>query len=176
MTAAEAKKAVLEVGDLVWQHAKSSLKSTADLNWQAMKWNFGMLGGEFTQKRTIGQIITDAVISMFPIAGEITAARDSIAITLRLCDDSKARDNKWEWISLLLCLLAVIPVLGGLLKGVGKLLIRAAEKSESLVKLAQEIVAFVRKMGHGDPVAWLKALDFSKYQNLVIKVLIAAEN
>lgn len=167
MTAAEAKQAALEVGDLVWQHAKSSLRATADLHWQAMKWNAGMLGGEFTQKRTVGQIVADAVISMFPVAGEITAARDSIAITLRLCHDPKARDNKWEWVSLLLCLLAVVPVLGGLLKGVGKLLIRAVDRSEDLAKLAQGILAFVRKMGYGDPMAWLKTLDFSKYLGVV---------
>ncbi|WP_290660722.1 hypothetical protein [Aquabacterium sp.] len=136
--------------------------------WGAAKWIGGALGGEFTQKRTTGQIIVDAVISMFPVAGEVTAARDCIAITLRMCDDPKAREDTWEWVSLILCLLAIVPVLGGLLKGVGKLLMRAARPSEDLAAVAREILAFLRKSGYGDVYKWMQSLDFAQYQRPVL--------
>ncbi|WP_257128071.1 hypothetical protein [Burkholderia sp. MSMB1835] len=66
-----------------------------------------------------------------------------------------------------LCLIAVVPVVGGLLKGIGKLLMRAVSKSEDLVKLCQEILALIRKAGFGDAVQWFRQLDLTKYQLVV---------
>jgi hypothetical protein len=143
--------------------------AVADDIWNAAQWMGDALAGEFAHKRTVGQIVVDAVISMIPVAGEITAARDCVAITLRLSEKPEAREDRWEWVSLVLCLLAVVPVLGGILKGVGKLLIRAAVKSEDLVQLGREILAFLRKMGYGDAHEWLQKLDFAKYQTEVVK-------
>ncbi|MEK6347014.1 MAG: hypothetical protein V4764_06015 [Burkholderia sp.] len=151
-------QAASQVGGYLWRGA-TAVSDTVT----------GAVAGEFSQKRNTGAIIVDAVVSMFPVAGEVTAARDAIAITLRMCGDPKDRDNEWEWVSLVLCLLAVVPVAGGLLKGVGKLLMRAAEKSEDLVKLCQEILALIRKAGHGDAVQWLRKLNFPQYQGVVLK-------
>ncbi|WP_321884718.1 hypothetical protein [Paraburkholderia bannensis] len=147
-----------EVGEYIWNGA-SAVGNTV----------VGTVAGEFSQKRNTGAIIVDAVISMFPVAGEITAARDAIAIAIRMCNSPKDRDDKWEWVSLVLCLLAVVPVAGGLLKGVGKLLMRATGKSEDLARLGQEILAVIRKAGQGDAVQWFQKLDFSRYQGVVIK-------
>ncbi|WP_186129816.1 hypothetical protein [Burkholderia gladioli] len=158
MSSSWISQAASQVGDYLWRGA-TAVSDTVT----------GAVAGEFLQKRNTGAIIVDAVVSMFPVAGEVTAARDAIAITLRLCGDSKDRDNEWEWVSLVLCLLAVVPVAGGLLKGVGKLLMRAAEKSEDLVKLCQEILALIRKAGFGDAVQWFRKLDFAQYQGLVLK-------
>ena len=155
---AEKRLAALEVADLIWSGAKDGAK-----------WVGGVVAGEFNTKQSTGQIVTDAVISMFPIAGEITAARDAVAIGLRLADSPEDADDLIDWIALVLCLLAVVPVLGGVLKGVGKLVIRAASKSEDLVKLGKEILAFLRKMGYGDPAKWLRKLNFAKYQGEVMK-------
>ena len=154
MSGAEVRQAALAVADDIWN---------------AAQWMGDALAGEFAHKRTVGQIVVDAVISMIPVAGEITAARDCVAITLRLSEKPEAREDRWEWVSLVLCLLAVVPVLGGILKGVGKLLIRAALKSEDLVQLGREILAFLRKMGYGDAHEWLQKLDFAKYQTEVVK-------
>lgn len=154
---AEKKLSALEVAEQIWQSTKNGAK-----------WVGGMVAGEFNGKQTTGQILTDAVISMFPIAGEVTAARDAIAIGLRLADDSEESDSVYDWIALVLCLIAVVPLLGGVLKGVGKLIVRAAAKSEDLVKLGGEILAFLRKMGHGDPAKWLRQLDFAKYQGEIL--------
>ena len=159
---AEKELTALDIADLIWNGAKGGAK-----------WVGGVVVGEFNTKQSTGQIVTDAVISMFPIAGEITAARDAVAIGLRLADSPDDADDLYDWIGLVLCLLAVIPILGGVLKGVGKLLIRAASKSEDLVKLGKEILAFLRKMGYGDPAKWLRELNFAKYQGDVMKAFDA---
>ncbi|WP_321930062.1 hypothetical protein [Burkholderia cenocepacia] len=130
MSSSWVSQAASEVGDYLWSGAAAVGDTVV-----------GAVAGEFSQKRNTGAIIVDAVISMFPVAGEITAARDAIAIALRMCDDPKVRDDGWEWVALVLCLVAVVPVVGGLLKGIGKLLMRAVSKSEDLAKLCQEILA-----------------------------------
>lgn len=155
---AEKTLCALDIADQIWRSAKDGAG-----------WVGGMVVGEFNGKQTTGQIITDAVISMFPIAGEVTAARDAVAIGLRLADSPEEADDTYDWVALVLCLIAVVPVLGGVLKGVGKLIVRAAAKSEDLVKLSAEILAFLRKMGHGDPAKWLRQLDFAQYQDDILK-------
>lgn len=161
---AENKLAALDIGDEIWGMFKRSAHATAD----GVKWIGGALQGEFNTKATVGQIVVDAVISMFPITGEITAARDATAITLRMSESDEAANNKWEWVSLVLCLLALVPLVGGVLKGVGRLTIRAASKAEKLAKLAEDILSFLRKMGYGDVTKFLKNLDFAKYQSVVL--------
>ncbi|KVG55087.1 hypothetical protein [Burkholderia territorii] len=156
MSSSWISQAASEVGDYLWSGATAVGDTVV-----------GAVAGEFSQKRNTGAIIVDAVISMFPVAGEITAARDAIAIALRMCDDPKVRDDEWEWVALVLCLVAVVPVVGGLLKGIGKLLMRAVSKSEDLVTLCQEILALIRKAGFGNAVEWFRQLDFSKYQFVV---------
>ena len=158
MSSSWVSQAASEVGDYLWRGATAVGDTVV-----------GTVAGEFSQKRNTGAIVIDAVISMFPVAGEVTAARDAIAITIRMCDDPKDREDKWEWVALVLCLLAVVPLAGGLLKGVGKLLMRAVEKSEDLAKLCKEILAVIRKAGLGDAVQWLRKLDFAQYQEVVLK-------
>ena len=155
---AERTLCALDIADQIWRSAKDGAG-----------WVGGVVAGEFNGKQTTGQIITDAVISMFPVAGEVTAARDAVAIGLRLADSPDEADDTFDWIALVLCLIAVVPVLGGVLKGVGKLIVRAAAKSEDLVKLGAEILAFLRKMGYGDPAKWLRQLDFVQYQGDILK-------
>ncbi|MFP3568469.1 hypothetical protein [Paraburkholderia sp. SIMBA_030] len=150
----------IEVGKLIWNSAAASVE-----------WVGGALAGEFSQKQTAGQIVFDAVISMFPVLGEGTAARDAIAICLGMCDDRQKAEDRWQWIRLVLCLIAVVPLLGGVLKGVGRLVVRALEKSENLEKLAAEIVLFLNRMGRGNAYEWLRQLDFTRYQGAVAGAL-----
>jgi len=160
---AENKSAALDVADSIWSFAQR----VGNFAVNAVQWTGGALAGEFNTKADVGQIVVDAVISMFPIAGEVTAARDATAITLRMSSSEEEANSTWNWVSLVLCLLAVVPIVGGVLKGVGRLVVRAASQSEDLVKLGQEILAFLRKMGYGDAHKWLMALDFAQYQTPV---------
>lgn len=154
---AEHRIGAIETGKRIWANAAA-----------AAGWVGGALKGEFGHQQTTGQIVFDATISMFPLLGEGTAARDTIAIVMHMAHNCQAVEDRWEWIKLVLCLLAVIPVFGGVVKGVGKLVVRAFEKSEDLAKLAAEVVMFVNRMCHGNAYEWLRKLDFMQYQGAVL--------
>lgn len=136
------------------------------------EWLWGMARGAFNQKATLSQIIVDAVIGMIPLVGDVTAVRDIIAVTVRLVDDPKARENRWEWVLLVVLIAALIPVLGGVLKGVGRLIIKAAGESGRIANAAasaREIVAFLNRVGHGHAEKWLLTLKFANHQAAAIR-------
>lgn len=154
---AEKKKVSIEIGSDIWD----SIKSTGS-------WVGGALKGEFNDKATFGQIVFDAVISMFPVAGEATAVRDLIAIVNRMSGNEKEAQKVLNWVGIILCLLPVIPVFGGILKGIGRLLISVIKDATKIGKVATEILAFLRKMGYGDPIKFIDSLKFSKYQAKIL--------
>lgn len=154
---AEKKIAILEIGSELW----TTTKATGN-------WLGGALKGEFNDKATLGQIVFDAVISMFPIAGEATAVRDLIAISNRMAGDEKEKNKVLNWVSIILCLLPIIPIFGGILKGIGKLLITVIKDASKAAEVTIEILAFLRKMGYGDPIKFIDALKFSKYQSKIL--------
>lgn len=139
-----------------WGDFKSAASEVAD-------WLWGTVQGGFNEKQTIGQIITDAVVSMFPIAGEVTAARDVIAASLRLAQYPDKREEAVEWLGLVLPLLAVVPVFGGALKGIGKLLLRAGRNIDEDRKILEACIWLLNRVGRGDAVKYLRELDFSRY-------------
>lgn len=136
-------------------------------------WLWGTVQGAWNEKQTVSQIITDAVIGMIPLVGQATAARDIIAVGSGLADSQEKRESVWQWVLFIVLLLSLIPIMGGVLKGVGRLTIRAAkeaaENSAKLAQLADDIVALLNRLGHKDAVKWLRALDFSKYEPQLIE-------
>jgi len=87
MNSAEKKIAVIEIGNDIWNRAKKAGNQIADGAKQVKdgvvsggKWIGGALQGEFNDKATVGQIFTDAAISMFPVAGEVTAATSATLV------------------------------------------------------------------------------------------------
>ena len=147
MSLAEFKRNSLEVGEWIW----------------------GSLQGGFNDKISIGQIVLDATISAFPIAGEITAVRDVIAQLIKMCKSPKLWEEVMEWVVLLLPLLAIIPLFGGLLKGIGKLLMRVGKNAAEDKKIVEAIILLCNRLGHGNAVKFLKELDFLKYQGKLIE-------
>lgn len=128
----------------------------------------GALKGEFNDKATLGQIVFDAVISMFPVAGEATAVRDLIAIITKMVEDNKEVQKVLNWIGIILCLLPIIPFFGGILKGIGRLLITVIKDASKVGEVATAILAFMRKMGYGDPIKFIDKLKFSQYQATIL--------
>lgn len=146
---------------------------------EAGEWLWGMVQGAFNQKASLSQIIVDAVIGMIPLVGDVTAVRDIIAVSIRLVDDPKARDDVWEWVLLVVLIIALIPVVGGVVKGVGRLIIKAAgesgrianaaAKSAHFAQSAKDIIAFLNRMGHGHAEKWLLKLKFADHQAAVMQ-------
>lgn len=132
------------------------------------QWLWGTAQGAFNEKQTVSQIITDAVIGMIPLVGDVTAARDLIAVGSGLANDPKKREETTEWVLLVILIFALIPVIGGVIKGVGRLALKVAHESASNSKLvaqvATDIVDFLNRIGHKNAEAWFKSLNVLSYQ------------
>lgn len=136
-------------------------------------WTWGMVQGAFNEKATFSQILVDAVIGMIPLVGDGTAVRDLIAVIMGLINDPKKRDEIFEWILLVVLVFALIPVVGGVVKGVGRILVKVfkeaslltgAARAAKLMEGAQEIIAFLNRIGVKNAEQWLLKLRFAEYQ------------
>ena len=132
-------------------------------------WMWGTVKGSFNDKMDISQIVVDAVIGMIPLVGDVTAARDLIAISLGLAGDPKKREDKMQWVLLVIFVFALIPVAGGVIKGVARLALEITEDVAKNAKVLEEVIAFLNRVGHGNAVKWLKELDVLKYQSQIIE-------
>jgi hypothetical protein len=132
------------------------------------QWLWGTVQGAFNEKQSVSQIITDAVIGMIPLVGDVTAVRDLIAVGSGIATDHKKREEKMEWVLLVILVFALIPVIGGVVKGVGRLSLRAtrvaASDSKALAEIANDIVQFLNRVGHKNADAWFKSLNVLSHQ------------
>jgi hypothetical protein len=132
------------------------------------QWLWGAVQGAFNEKQTVSQIITDAVIGMIPLVGDVTASRDLIAVGSGLASDQKKREAKMEWVLLVILMFALIPVIGGVIKGVGRLTLTAtraaAADSKVLARAADDIIQFLNRVGHKNAEAWFKSLNVLTYE------------
>jgi hypothetical protein len=159
LTLASFESTCLEVGDWIW----------------------GTAQGAFNEKATMSQIIVDAAIGMIPVVGDVTGVRDLLAVVIGLSMDPRKREDKTQWVLLIVLALALVPVVGGVVKGVGRLLIKAigeaaqlagqAEKAARLAAAAKDIVAFLNRVGVGNAERWLIELHFAQYQKAVMQQL-----
>ena len=140
---------------------------------EAGGWLWGTVQGAFNEKATLSQIVVDAVVGMIPFVGDATAVRDLIAVLIGLIDSPSKRAKVWEWVLLVVLLFALIPVLGGVIKGVGRLAIKAAKESApltgvaraaKLTEAAQEIMAFLNRIGSKNAEKWFLTLRVGEYQ------------
>ncbi|MBS1211300.1 MAG: hypothetical protein H6R19_3698 [Proteobacteria bacterium] len=132
-------------------------------------WMWGTVQGSFNDKMDTSQIITDAVIGMIPLVGDVTAARDLIAVSLGLAEDEKKREDTLQWVMLVIFIFALIPVMGGVIKGVGRLALRVTGDLAKDTKLLEEVIAFLNRIGHGNAVKWLQELNILKYESEILK-------
>jgi hypothetical protein len=130
---------------------------------EAVDWIWGTVKGGFNQKQTISQIVVDALIGMIPLVGDLTAVRDILAILIGMANDSKKRESKLEWLALVVMLFAIIPVIGGAIKGVGKLLLTAGKEAAEASKQIEKIVAILNRPGVGNARKWVQELNLESY-------------
>jgi hypothetical protein len=147
----------------------SQISDTEVARWalDASDWLWGTVQGAFNEKQSTSQIVVDAVVGMIPLVGDATAARDLIAVSTRMANDPKKREEVTEWMLLVVLVCALVPILGGILKGVGRLVIKAIKEASENRAALKEIVEFLNRMGHGNALKWAKALSFAKYQSQI---------
>ncbi|MCU6499122.1 hypothetical protein LPN04_15095 [Rugamonas sp. A1-17] len=141
-------------------------------------WTWGTVQGAFNEKASITQIIVDAVIGMIPLVGDATAVRDLIAVVFGLADDEEKRNSTWHWVLLVVLLFALIPVFGGVVKGVGRIIVKVAEEAAHMaaaarmthmVEGAKEIIEFLNRIGVKNAEKWLLALRISDHLGTLVE-------
>lgn len=133
----------------------------------ALDWFWGVLQGDFNEDASLSQTIVGSIITAIPILDQVADIRDVIANLHQLSKDSS---DKWKWIALAITLIGLIPVLGSLLKGVFKTLVKFLRQGGKHAGEALEtILAIIRGAGKGDPVKWLKNLPMDHYAKDAVK-------
>jgi len=141
-------------------------------------WTWGTVQGAFNEKASITQIIVDAVIGMIPLVGDATAVRDLIAVVFGLADDEEKRNSTWQWVLLVVLLFALIPVFGGVVKGVGRIIVKvageaahmaAAARVAHMVEGAKEIIEFLNRIGVKDAEKWLLKLRIGDHMKPLLE-------
>lgn len=141
-------------------------------------WTWGTVQGAFNEKASITQIIVDAVIGMVPLVGDATAVRDLIAVVFGMADDEEKRNSTWHWVLLVVLLFALIPVIGGVVKGVGRIVVKfaqeaahlaAAAKMAHMVEGAKEVIEFLNRIGVKNAEKWLLALRINDHLGALVE-------
>lgn len=132
---------------------------------EALDWFIGLIQGDFNEDPSASQIIVGAVITAIPGVGTVWDLRDILANILKL---SKDPNDSWGWIFLVIALIGLIPVFGGILKGAFGIAMRAVRKgTKPALEALEPMLAAVRGAGYGDPVKYLKTLN---WDNLATQV------
>ncbi|WP_005032246.1 hypothetical protein [Holophaga foetida] len=142
-------------------HRPAHIKSAAV---EMIDWTWGTVQGCFNEKMTVSQIIVDALIGCIPLVGDVTAIRDLLAVLIHMVKFPEKRKEVAEWVLLVILLLALIPVGGGVLKGVGRLLNRGAKTAAESRGLLKEIVLFLNRVGSGNAVKFIRELNLTAHQ------------
>lgn len=132
----------------------------------ALDWLLGTLAGDFNEDPTTSQVIVGSLITAIPFVDQLGDIRDIIANLKKVHD---APEDTWAWVALVITLIGLVPVLGSLLKGVLKLLVRGIRKGgAALDEALHAILALVRGAGKGDPVRFLRSLPWESYGHEVV--------
>ncbi|MFK3874001.1 hypothetical protein ACI2JT_23280, partial [Pseudoalteromonas rhizosphaerae] len=146
----------------------AKLEEAGNLANQAGDWLWGTLQGDFNRNPSTSQIVVGTIISMIPVVDQIMDIRDICANTVLLTDDDKANDSD-GWIAFTLTAIGLVPLLGSAVKGVGKVVIKNSGES------MEAAIAVLRKMGKGDPVKYLREInwqDLGKQAASEVKAII----
>lgn len=124
---------------------------------EASDWLWGMLQGDFNENQSASQALVGGLVSMVPGIDQLMDLRDVIANVRKLTDDG---EDAVAWMALVITLIGLIPVLGSALKTV----IKVARATKRL----EDVLSVLRPLSKGDPIAWLKQLDWNQLTRQVL--------
>lgn len=84
----------------------------------ALNWVLGVLQGDFNQDPSLSQTIVNTVLTAIPGLDQLGDARDLIANTIQIARDPS---NTWAWMGAALTGVGLVPTVGSVLKGVGRI-------------------------------------------------------
>ncbi len=119
----------------------------------AGEWTWGVIEGDYNENPTVGQIITNAVVTAIPLVDQVADARDLTAAVKQLVWDKRYTEAA-VWFALFITLIGLIPTVGSLLKGVLKLVWKGSKLGD-LLKIFNHLMK-------GNGIKWLEQLRDGK--------------
>lgn len=142
----------------------------------AAEWLWEVLQGDFNDDQSTAQVVTGTVISMIPFVDQICDVRDICANSKKIHSDS---NNGTHWVSLVLTLVGLFPVLGSLFKGCAKVMftsLKRVAKHSGTTKVVEgfadlAIAQLNKFLARPEVVKTLKLLKMDNvYKRLAIKI------
>ncbi|STY90973.1 polymorphic toxin type 15 domain-containing protein [Moraxella bovis] len=140
---------------------------------QWMSWAWGAIIGDFNKEPTLSQTIVAGLISIIPVADQVSDVRDLVANVLTLTNEIE-RENKENWINLALTAFGLIPTVGSVVKTLIKV-IRHKDFADikALAEIMETCETYLRKIGAGNQIPWkdnpIRWLQTKPWQELADK-------
>ncbi|STZ00699.1 Uncharacterised protein [Moraxella lacunata] len=136
--------------------------------WVSFAW--GAIIGDFNRTPTLSQTIISSLISIIPVADQVSDVRDFIANVLILTNENE-RENLENWFNLALTAIGIIPFIGSVLKSLVKIIRHKEVKDiNTLKQIMESCESYLRRIGAGDkipwgdnPIAWLQTKPWQGY-------------
>lgn len=121
---------------------------------QWVSWAWGAIIGDFNKEPTLSQTIVAGLISIIPVADQVSDVRDLVANVLTLTNEIE-RENKENWINLALTAFGLIPTVGSVVKTLIKV-IRHKDFADikALAEIMETCETYLRKIGAGNQIPW----------------------
>ena len=139
-----------------WDTARSSLIDVS-------VWTYGVLQGDFNEDPTAGQLLLNTVLSMIPFVDQAMDVRDISANILTLSKEENRKDPG-AWLDLTLSLIGAIPIIGSVIKRIGKTVLSDATRDA--------LSALMREMGKGDPEKFIEKINWKNIKSEALEILL----
>ncbi|MEZ8103237.1 PAAR-like domain-containing protein [Vibrio bivalvicida] len=130
-------------------------------------WIWGVIIGDFNENATSGQIFLNTVLGVIPGIDQVMDARDITANIFFLCDEEK-RNTPDAWVDLVISAIGAIPMIGSVMKGVGK----AIQHKKS----RDELFSVFRGFGKGDVDKFIKNIDWDSIKYEILEIIFQSIN
>ena len=120
----------------------------------------GVLKGDFNEDPTYGQILTTMFATAVPGLDQLADLRD-ITANVYLLQRKDGKDKTWAWLALVTTLVGFFPVVGSLLKGFLRIMLKSMRSvgGKGLDAAVDALGQAFARLGAGDPAAWVAAQD-----------------
>lgn len=136
--------------------ARTVIETYLDWKLREAKWVWGAVEGDFNKNPDLGQILLSTVISLIPIADQVSDIRDIASGLIDIYETDDLRDF-WLWFGLVLTIVGCIPEIGSAIKGVFNIAVEVLKEGGKKVNI-RKLIDMLNSIGEGNAARWLREL------------------
>ena len=122
----------LYIGDELISTVSTPASETDEQDWwlgESWEWVWEVLKGDFHEDPETGQVVVRTLITLIPVVDQIADLQDLVAALHKLAWQKRVNEFG-PWFDLFTTAIGLIPTVGSAVKGIAKLLLKAADKVE----------------------------------------------